>query len=106
MPIVSNVLIVGGGIAGMTLGIGLKKAGLDAEIIEKTPHWTPPGMGISLQGPALRALRAVDLLDQSVEQGFGYSCVKTCDADGNVTGTAELASLNGPDYPATIGIQR
>jgi 2-polyprenyl-6-methoxyphenol hydroxylase-like FAD-dependent oxidoreductase len=106
MPIVSNVLIVGGGIAGMTLGIGLKRAGIDVEIVEKTLHWTVPGMGISLQGPALRALRTVDLLDQCIGQGFGYSCVKTCDADGNVIATAKLASLNGPDYPATIGIKR
>lgn len=106
MPIVSNVLIVGGGIAGMTLSIGLKRAGIDVEIVEKTPQWTVPGMGISLQGPALRALRAVDLLGQCIAQGFGYSCVKTCDADGDVTATTELESLNGPDAPAAIGIRR
>jgi len=38
MAAVTKVLIVGGGIAGMTLAIGLKRAGIYAEIIEINPQ--------------------------------------------------------------------
>ena len=63
-------------------------------------------MGIGLGGPALRALKAIGVLDQCVECGFGYSYFNAADADGNITGTVQLPRLNGPDYPAAIGISR
>lgn len=106
MSAAKSVLIVGGGMSGMTLGTGLKRAGIDCEIVEIRPEWAEPSTGISLQGPALRALRTVGLLDRCIERGFGYSQFKACDANGNVTGTVELPSLLGPGYPATIGIMR
>ena len=106
MSVVNNVLVVGGGIAGMTAAIALKRAGISCEIVEINPQWTVIGVGISLQGPALRALAMVGVLDQCIAKGFGYSHFKACDADGRVTGTVQLPRLNGPDYPATIGVMR
>jgi 2-polyprenyl-6-methoxyphenol hydroxylase-like FAD-dependent oxidoreductase len=106
MAAIENVLIVGGGIAGMTLAIALQRCGLRPEIIEVNPDWSVLGVGISLQGPALRALRMVGLLDACIGQGFGYSHFKACNAAGEVTGTVQLPRLNGPEYPAAIGIMR
>jgi 2-polyprenyl-6-methoxyphenol hydroxylase-like FAD-dependent oxidoreductase len=106
MPALGKVLIVGGGIAGMTLAIGLERAGIHAEIVEINPQWTVLGVGISLQGPALRAFKMIGLLDQCIEIGFGYSHFKACDAEGNVTATVQMPRLNGPDYPAAMGVMR
>jgi 2-polyprenyl-6-methoxyphenol hydroxylase-like FAD-dependent oxidoreductase len=106
MTAVRKVLIVGAGMAGMTLGVALKRAGIDCEIAETRPDLTEPGTGISLQGPALRALQAIGVMERCVERGFGYSHFKTCDAAGNVTGTVDLPRLLGPQYPATVGILR
>ena len=106
MQSVRNVLIVGAGMAGMTLGVALKRAGIACEIVEIRPNLTEPGTGISLQGPALRALQSVGVMDRCIERGFGYSHFKTCDAAGNVTGTVDLPRLLGPDYPATVGTLR
>jgi len=106
MSAVNNVLIVGGGIAGMTLAIALKRSGIRCEIVEINREWTVLGVGISLQGPALRALAMVGVLDPCIDKGFGYSFFKACNADGQVTGTVQLPRLNGPGYPATIGIMR
>jgi 2-polyprenyl-6-methoxyphenol hydroxylase-like FAD-dependent oxidoreductase len=64
------------------------------------------GVGISLQGPALRALAMLGVLDPCIAKGFGYSYFKACDADGRVTGTVQLPRLNGSEYPATIGVMR
>ena len=101
-----DVLIVGAGIAGMSLGVALKRAGIDCEIAEIRPELSEPGTGISLQGPALRALKTIGIVDPCIARGFGYSHFKTCDAAGTVTGTVELPRLLGPDYPATVGIMR
>lgn len=106
MPAISSVLIVGAGIAGMALAIGLKRSGIRSEMVEIDPQWAALGVGMALQGPALRALGQIGVLDQCIESGFGYSYFKFCDADGNVTGTVDLPRLNGPNYPATIGIMR
>ena len=106
MPAVVRVLTVGAGMAGMTLGVALKRAGIACEIVEIRPHLTEPGTGISLQGPALRALKSVGVVDACIKNGFGYSHFKTCDAAGGVTGTVDLPRLLGPDYPATVGVMR
>src|SRR6185503_17802950 len=106
MAAVGNVLIVGAGMAGMTLGVALKRAGIACEIAEIRPHLTEPGTGISLQGPALRAMQSVGVVDGCITRGFGYSHFKTCDAAGHVTGTVDLPRLLGPNYPATVGVLR
>jgi 2-polyprenyl-6-methoxyphenol hydroxylase-like FAD-dependent oxidoreductase len=90
----------------MTLAIALKRYGIESQIVEFNPQWTVLGVGISLQGPALRALKMVGVLDQCVARGFGYSHFKACDAEGRITGTVQLPQLNGPGYPATIGVMR
>lgn len=101
-----KVLIVGAGMCGMSLGVALTRAGIACEIVEIRPQLSEPGTGISLQGPALRALQSVGVLDGCISRGFGYSHFKACDAVGNVTGTVELPRLLGADYPATIGVLR
>src|SRR5262245_24661406 len=106
MATIERALIVGAGMAGLTQGLALKHAGVACEILEIRPALTEPGSGITLQGPALRALRDVGVLDACVARGFAQTFFKTCDADGNVTGTVDLPRLLGPNYPATIGIMR
>ena len=106
MAAARNILIVGGGISGMTLAIALRRADIRCEVVELTPEWTVPGVGISLQGATLRALGTLGLLQPCIRQGFGYSHFIACDAQGNVTGKVELPKLNGPDCPATMGIMR
>src|SRR5579871_1653777 len=77
-----KVLIVGGGIGGMTLGTALHRAGIAAEIVELSPDWAVIGYGISVQGATLRALKTIGVLDQCVRAGFGYSKLFVCKADG------------------------
>jgi len=101
-----RVLIVGAGISGMVLATALKKAGKSVGLIELHPRWQVLGVGISVQGPALRALRAIGLIDQCIAEGFGYSQVVNCDRNGVVQGVVELPRLNGPQYPSCVGMMR
>ncbi|MGH7089444.1 MAG: FAD-dependent monooxygenase [Stellaceae bacterium] len=106
MAAVRRVLIVGGGIAGMTLATALKRGGIAAEIVELTPSWSVLGVGISVQGATLRALKKIGVLERCVREGFGYSGLVVCDGDGKITATVNLPSLLGEGYPECVGIMR
>jgi len=106
MSSVQKVLIVGGGIAGITLGLGLKKQGIHSEIVEVNSEWAIPGLGIALLGPTLRALKTVGLIDSCIQAGFGYSAIKNFNVAGALMGVVELPRLCGPDYPASLGMLR
>ena len=90
----------------MVLATALKKAGKSPDLIELHPEWDVLGVGISIQGPALRALRSIGLIDRCVEASFGYSQVINCDQNGSVEGVVDLPRLNGPQYPSCVGMMR
>lgn len=106
MPRVARVLVVGGGLSGMTLATALTKGGIRAELIELQPRWNVLGVGISVQGPTLRALKTIGLLDRCIVGGFGYSQVVNCDQDGKTIGIVDLPRLLGAAYPSCVGIMR
>lgn len=106
MSAVKTVLVVGGGIAGMTLATALKRGGIRVEIVEINPEWSVLGVGISIQGATLRALKTIGVLERTVAGGFGYSTLVACDANGTVTGTVNLPPLLGAGYPECVGIMR
>jgi salicylate hydroxylase len=57
----ARILIVGAGIAGLTTGIALRRAGFDVIIFEQAPILSEVGAGISLSQAALSVYRALDL---------------------------------------------
>jgi 2-polyprenyl-6-methoxyphenol hydroxylase-like FAD-dependent oxidoreductase len=56
MGCVERVLIVGGGIAGLTLATALHARGIHAELIERECEWQALGAGLSVQPNGLRVL--------------------------------------------------
>ena len=106
MTTIRNALIVGGGIAGMSVAISLRQQGIQAEIVERKTDWMVLGVGIILQGPALRALKRIGLLDRCLQEGFGSSELVIGGAEGHVFARFPNPQLAGPDYPATVGILR
>jgi 2-polyprenyl-6-methoxyphenol hydroxylase-like FAD-dependent oxidoreductase len=101
-----KILIVGGGISGLVLAIALRRRGLDVEIVELQPQWEILGVGISLTGPTLRAIKSIDLLDQCANVAFGFDRIIFCDSAGARVADLNMPRLAGPDCPATIAISR
>jgi len=56
-----RLLIVGGGLAGLSLAIALRQRGLSADLIERTDDWTAAGAGLYLVGNGSRALQSLGL---------------------------------------------
>jgi 2-polyprenyl-6-methoxyphenol hydroxylase-like FAD-dependent oxidoreductase len=90
----------------MALAIALKRTGTNPDLIEIQPQWDILGIGISVQGPALRALSSINLIDPCIREGFGYSQVVNCNQNGKVEGVVDLPRLNGPQYPSCVGMMR
>jgi 2-polyprenyl-6-methoxyphenol hydroxylase-like FAD-dependent oxidoreductase len=92
---VRRVLVVGGGIGGLSTTIALRRAGFDVDLVEKNPAWDVYGVGIIQPGNALRALNALGLANEAVEQGHPVVGDRTWLADGQT----ELADN---DWPALV----
>jgi len=100
-----SVLIVGGGIAGMSMAILLRRRGLTVEIAEIDPNWKVYGAGITITGPTLRALRRVGVLDEVLKVGAGWAGGYVFTKFGEKI--TELNTLPLEDgVPATGGILR
>lgn len=100
-----DVLIVGCGIAGLTLAIALGERGCHAEIVEVREDATPPGWGLLLTGSTLRAL-PLDVAERCVEEGYGFDRIIDCAVDGTVVHELAPPALAGPTLPAMAGIFR
>jgi 2-polyprenyl-6-methoxyphenol hydroxylase-like FAD-dependent oxidoreductase len=74
-----QVVIVGGGIAGLTVALCLEQRGIQARVYESAPELRPVGVGISLLPNGARELEALGLLDQIAERAipFRESCFFT-----------------------------
>jgi 2-polyprenyl-6-methoxyphenol hydroxylase-like FAD-dependent oxidoreductase len=100
-----SVLIVGGGIAGMSMAILLRRRGLNVEVVEIDPNWKVYGAGITITGPTLRALRRVGVLEEVLQVGAGWSGGYVFTKAGDKI--TELNTLPLEDgVPATGGVLR
>ncbi len=97
MSSIKKVLIVGGGIGGLSLGIALRRAGIDAEIVEINKEFNVYGVGIIQLGNAIRALDAIGVAEETVKRGCPYGMVKMCAPNGfqfAETGTPPMSRFN------------
>ncbi|GAA0415042.1 FAD-dependent monooxygenase [Streptomyces luteireticuli] len=60
----ADVIIVGGGIGGLTAALSLHAAGIEALVLESAREIRPLGVGINLQSAAVRELDELGLLDE------------------------------------------
>jgi 2-polyprenyl-6-methoxyphenol hydroxylase-like FAD-dependent oxidoreductase len=100
-----SVLVVGGGIGGLTTAIALRQKGFSAHIIEKDPAWSVYGVGIIQQGNVLRAAQQLGILGQYIDAGFGFDAVDVYAPDGRKLARVPSHRLL-PGLPANLGISR
>src|SRR3954471_17182113 len=104
MPVrTSRILIIGGGIGGLTSAIALGRQGHEIHVVERDPEWAVYGVGIIQQGNVVRAMKELGLIDDYLDAGFAFDQV-----DVFIPSGAHVASLPMPrlvqGYPAGVGI--
>jgi len=105
MARIDKALIIGGGIAGMSCAIQLRKIGIAVDLVEVDPDWRAHGAGLTITGPTLRALQTIGVLDEVKAHGATWSGAKVHDAQGKLLEEIPIPPLS-VDLPATGGIMR
>ncbi len=105
MSSIGTVLIVGGGIAGMSCAIQMRKAGVAVDLIEMDADWRSYGAGLTVTGPTLRALRTLGVLDEVKQGGATWNIAKMHNQAGEYLSSVNLPRL-ADDLPATGGVMR
>lgn len=103
---IRKVLIVGGGIGGLSAAIALRRAGIEVDLMEVHEQWTVYHVGIVVQGNALRAMAALGIAEKCVAAGFPYDGLEFRDLEGHVVAHMQGIKLAGPDLPSDLGMAR
>lgn len=100
-----DILVIGGGIGGLSAAIALRQRGFNVEVIERDRDWKVYHVGIVVQANFVRALAQLGVADAAVKSGFAYRGARFMTAAGSVI--AELpgdATVDG--YPSDLGLTR
>lgn len=87
------VLVVGGGIGGLTLAVALTRLGIPVRVFEQAPALHEVGAGVGLWSNAVRALRALGVGDALVARGTPITHAELVTDDGRVVSRVSLEAL-------------
>jgi 2-polyprenyl-6-methoxyphenol hydroxylase-like FAD-dependent oxidoreductase len=69
---IRRVLVVGGGVGGLTAGATLARRGVEVVLIERRTAFAIPGIGLGQPANALRIYHTLGVLDEILATGFTY----------------------------------
>jgi 2-polyprenyl-6-methoxyphenol hydroxylase-like FAD-dependent oxidoreductase len=96
-----RVIVVGGGIAGLSTAIGLRRGGHDVIVLERAPRIDPIGAGLTLFGNAMSALDRLGMREPIAVHGAPAKLSAILTWDGR-----ELARVPQDLLEGTIAIHR
>lgn len=99
-----NVLIVGGGVGGLTLAIALRAAGIAVEIVDLNPH--PSGSGIGIGPSGLKLLDKFGVAWKLVERGTPSNSIFYGDAAGQPLADLPYVAKSGNGLPSNVTLTR
>ena len=104
MVALNKVLVVGGGIGGLSAGIALRQAGVAVDLVEVTAEYHVYGVGIIQPANALRALDALGVAGTCIERGSPYDQFDLYQANGTPLG--RVGTISTSHLPSHNGISR
>lgn len=105
MSDIRRVLVVGGGVGGLTAATAFAQRGVEVVLIERRPTFDVPGIGLGQPANALRVYDALGVLPEIVATGFSYD--RMCIFDAKRELIVEHKFLLGDEHvPATCALSR
>src|SRR6516225_1270850 len=105
MSKIRRVLVVGGGVGGLTAATAFAQRGAEVVLIERHPAFDVPGVGLGQPANALRIYDALGVLEPILATGFVYDHM--CIFDSNRELIARHKFLLGDDrVPAVCALSR
>jgi len=101
---IRNVLIIGGGVGGLTLAIGLRAAGIGVEIVDLNPY--PSGSGLGIGPSGLKLLDRFGVARKLVERGTSSDSIFYGDAAGNPLANLSYVAKSGNGLPSNVTLTR
>jgi 2-polyprenyl-6-methoxyphenol hydroxylase-like FAD-dependent oxidoreductase len=99
------VLVVGGGVGGLTSAATFARRGVEVILIERRPAFDIPGVGLGQPANALRVYDRLGVLDEILQTGFSYDRMWIFDPQRRVI--VEHRFLMGDDkVPAFCALSR
>jgi 2-polyprenyl-6-methoxyphenol hydroxylase-like FAD-dependent oxidoreductase len=106
MSPIKTALIVGGGIAGMSAAIALRRLGIAVDLVDLDPEWRVYGAGITITGPTLRAMKALGVLEEIMAAGHTADGLRVSAVDGRIIEEIATPDPTGSGVPGAGGILR
>jgi len=100
-----RILIVGGGIGGLSVAAALHACGFAPELIERSDAWRAVGAGIAIQPNGIRVLRTFGVGTAVERAGTVIRRWDFCDEQGEVLSATDLTALWN-DVGPFVGIAR
>lgn len=101
-----KILIVGGGLGGLSAAIELAKAGCQVRLVERNNEWTALGAGLTFNGATARAFRTIGVFDEVLAAGSVHGSSDVCDREGNIIFPGSDEEIYGLGIPVLGGILR
>jgi len=97
MAHVGRILILGGGIGGLSAAIALRSVGFDAEVFEQSPELREAGAGVALWSNALASLDQLGVGEALRRSSLPLRVLTGANARGKTLSLVNLDEL-GPDF--------
>ena len=102
---IRRILVVGGGVGGLTAAATFARRGVEVVLIERRPTFDIPGVGLGQPANALRVYDSLGVLDDILATGFSYDRMYLFDHDRRLI--VEHKFLLGDDrMPAFCALSR
>ncbi|MEQ1586195.1 MAG: FAD-dependent monooxygenase [Cyclobacteriaceae bacterium] len=102
----NRILIIGGGIAGLTTALALQRRNIDFMVFEAVPEIKAVGAGISLAGNAMRALKKLGVDEEVKRRGHLISSMIIEDEKGKRISIMDAEKLSREHGLENVAIHR